>query len=79
MIGIGAVVLSGAQVKNGSIVAAGSVVLEGQQIDPYHLATGAPAKIKKKLPKNSSGDLPQSVKNYLNLAAACIQANRSND
>ena len=78
LIGIGAVILSGAQVKKGSIVAAGSVVLEGQQIAPYHLATGAPAKIKKKLPKNSPGDLPQSVKNYLNLAAACIQANRSN-
>jgi len=59
-------------------VAAGAVGTEGQQIDSYHLATGIPAKIKKKLPKNLSGDLPQSVKNYLNLAAACIQADRAN-
>ena len=78
LIGIGAVILSGAQVKEGSIVAAGSVVIEGQQIDPYHLATGIPAKIKKKLPKNLSGDQPQSVKNYLNLAAGCIQADHGN-
>ena len=76
MIGIGAVILSGAKVKKGSIVAAGSVVIEKQQIDPYHLATGTPAKIKKKLPKNPSGVLPQTVKNYLNLAADYIQANR---
>jgi carbonic anhydrase/acetyltransferase-like protein (isoleucine patch superfamily) len=78
LIGIGAVILSGAKVKKGSIVAAGSVVIEEQQIDPYHLATGSPAKMKKKLPKNPSGDLPQTVKNYLNLSAVYKQAGLGN-
>jgi carbonic anhydrase/acetyltransferase-like protein (isoleucine patch superfamily) len=59
-------------------VAAGSVVIEEQQIDPYHLATGSPAKMKKKLPKNPSGDLPQTVKNYLNLSAVYKQAGLGN-
>ena len=76
LIGIGAVVLSSAQVKEGSIVAAGSVVIEGHQIGPYQLATGVPAKIKKVLSRNPSGDVPQSVKNYLKLSATYMQAKR---
>jgi len=48
-IGINATVLSRARVKRGSIVAAGSVVIEDQQIEPYHLATGVPARVKKGL------------------------------
>ncbi len=68
LIGISAVVLSGAVVKEGSIVAAGSVVIEEQQIGPYHLAAGVPAKTKKILEKKPVEDLPRSVKNYLKLA-----------
>jgi carbonic anhydrase/acetyltransferase-like protein (isoleucine patch superfamily) len=68
LVGISAVVLSHAVVKEGSIVAAGSVVIENQRIGPYYLAAGVPAKIKNKIEENSADDLPQSVKNYLKLA-----------
>jgi carbonic anhydrase/acetyltransferase-like protein (isoleucine patch superfamily) len=78
LIGIGAIVLSGAQIKEGSIVAAGSVVTEGQQIGPYQLVTGVPAKGKKVLSKSLAGELPQSVKNYLKLAVSHMKSNRDN-
>ena len=68
LIGISATVLSRAVVKEGSIVAAGSVVIEKQQIGPYHLVAGVPAKIKNRFEKKSAEDLPQSVKNYLKIA-----------
>ena len=76
LIGIGAVVLSHAVVKEGSIVAAGSVVIEKQQIGPYQLAVGVPAKVKKRLEQNSMEDLPQSVKNYLKLAVNHLELHR---
>ena len=68
LIGISAAVLSGAVVREGSIVAAGSVVIKKQQIGPYHLVAGVPAKIKNRFKKKSAEDLPQSVKNYLEIA-----------
>lgn len=73
LVGISAVVLSGAVVKEGSIVAAGSVVIEKQQIGPYDLAVGVPAKIKKSLEKKSMKNLPPSVKNYLKLAVNYLE------
>lgn len=69
LIGINATVLSRARVKKGSIVAAGSVVIEDQQIGPYHLAAGVPAKIKRSIIQGSESELPTSVRNYLKLAA----------
>ncbi len=68
IIGISAVVLSCAVVKEGSIVAAGSVVIEKQQIGPYRLVVGVPARIKNRFEKKPAEDLPQSVKNYLKIA-----------
>ena len=73
LIGISATILTNAQVKEGSIIAAGSVVIEGQQVGPRHLATGVPAKMKKELPQKSGDDIPQSVYNYLKLAAEYSQ------
>lgn len=70
LIGISAAVLSRARIKTGSVVAAGSVVIEGQQIGPYQLATGVPARIKKNFADKTAADIPQSVKNYLKLSAS---------
>ena len=78
LIGIGAAILSGAVVKEGSIVAAGSVVIEAQQIGPYQLAAGVPARPKKRLEKKSDQELPQSVKNYLRLAVNHMEIHRRN-
>jgi gamma-carbonic anhydrase len=68
LIGISAVVLSHAMVKEGTIVAAGSVVIEKQEIGPYHLVAGIPATVKNKFEKQFAEELPPSVKNYLKIA-----------
>ena len=47
LVGIGAVVLNDALVREGSVVGAGSVVPEGMTVGPLELAAGVPAKIKK--------------------------------
>jgi carbonic anhydrase/acetyltransferase-like protein (isoleucine patch superfamily) len=78
-IGINATVLSRTRVKRGSIVAAGSVVIEDQQIEPYHLATGAPARVKKRIANHSEADLPIPVRNYLQLSAAYISLYQPKD
>jgi carbonic anhydrase/acetyltransferase-like protein (isoleucine patch superfamily) len=45
LIGMGAIVLSGARVGAGSLVAAGALVREGQTVPPGSLAVGAPARV----------------------------------
>ena len=49
LIGIGSIVLNDARVKTGSIVASGCVVKQGQEVGPYHMVAGAPARLKKEL------------------------------
>ena len=75
LIGINATVLSKAHVKEGSAIAAGSVVIEGKPIGPNQLAIGVPATVKKSITMNAPDDLPQSVKNYLKLAASYMNSN----
>jgi carbonic anhydrase/acetyltransferase-like protein (isoleucine patch superfamily) len=45
LVGIGAIVLSGARVGSGSVVAAGAVVLEGAEIPPGSLVVGTPGRV----------------------------------
>ncbi len=49
LIGMGAIVLSGARVGEGSIVAAGALVPEGTVIPPASLYVGVPARLRRKL------------------------------
>jgi carbonic anhydrase/acetyltransferase-like protein (isoleucine patch superfamily) len=49
LIGIGAIVLTGARVGKGSLVGAGAVVLENMKIPAGSLVLGAPARIVRKL------------------------------
>jgi len=49
LIGMGAIVLSGARVGRGAVVAAGALVPEGAAIPPGALAAGIPAKVRRDL------------------------------
>lgn len=62
LIGIGAIILNGAHIGRGSIISAGAVVKEGQQIPPFSLVVGVPAKIIKSLPENTDRIHAQAVK-----------------
>lgn len=46
LVGMGAIVMNGAQIGRGSLLAAGTVVLEGMKIPPNSLAVGLPAKVR---------------------------------
>ncbi len=69
LIGIGAIVLSGAVVGRGSVIGAGALVLEGQVIPPHSVAVGSPAKVIK------SAD-PDAVENHKRLAQKYMELAR---
>jgi carbonic anhydrase/acetyltransferase-like protein (isoleucine patch superfamily) len=68
LIGINAVVLSGARIKTGSVVAAGSVVRQDNEVGPYHLVTGVPASMKKRLSEDTVEKRKQTARSYIKTA-----------
>jgi len=70
LIGIGAIVLSGAHVGREAIVGAGSVVLEGMRIPPRMLAVGIPARVVRKVSAKDLAYIRRWVKEYVRLAKA---------
>ncbi len=70
MVGIGAIVLSGARVGAGAIIGAGSVVLEGTRIPPRSLAVGAPARVVRKVTARDLAYIRGWVAKYVQLAKA---------
>jgi carbonic anhydrase/acetyltransferase-like protein (isoleucine patch superfamily) len=49
LIGMGAIVLNGAEIGSDSIVAAGTLVTEGMHVPPRSLVMGSPAKVRRAL------------------------------
>jgi len=68
LIGMNAVILSGACVKTGTIIAAGAVVKEGQTAGPFQLLAGMPATVKKEMSEDILEILKLPVDEYLELA-----------
>ncbi len=62
LIGMGAIVLSGAKIGRGSIIAAGALVKENDVIPPYSLVVGMPGKVVKQLSDDVSKMHSQAVK-----------------
>jgi carbonic anhydrase/acetyltransferase-like protein (isoleucine patch superfamily) len=69
LIGIGAIVLSGAKIGKGAIIGAGTLVLEGQEIPPYAMAVGSPAKVIRTITEEDAA-------NHLRLAAKYVMSAR---
>ncbi|HNX75134.1 MAG TPA: gamma carbonic anhydrase family protein [Candidatus Rifleibacterium sp.] len=67
LIGMGAIVLSGAVVGEGSVLAAGSVVRENEIIPPGSLVAGVPAKIKSQVGPEWQQRLRESAEHYVSL------------
>lgn len=68
LIGIGALVLSGARVGRDAVIAAGAVVMEGQLVEPAMLMAGIPAAAKRSLTAAEQARLHQPSATYAELA-----------
>jgi len=65
LIGIGAIILDGAEVEPDCIIAAGSLVPEGKKIPSGWLAMGAPAKPVRELTPQERKKLLEYAQNYI--------------
>ena len=65
LIGIGAIVLDGAEVESDCVIAAGALVPEGKKIPSGWLAMGAPAKPVRELTPQERKKLLEYAKNYI--------------
>jgi carbonic anhydrase/acetyltransferase-like protein (isoleucine patch superfamily) len=66
LIGIGAIVLTGAVIGNNCIVAAGTVIKEHFIVPAGSLVAGVPGVIKKSLTKEDIESISSSAQNYIN-------------
>ncbi|MBF0544175.1 MAG: gamma carbonic anhydrase family protein [Candidatus Riflebacteria bacterium] len=68
LIGMGAIILSGAKIGSNSLIAAGSLVREGQEFPPNSLIAGNPACLKKSLSDQQILKIRESAEKYHKLA-----------
>lgn len=66
LIGMGAIVMDGAEIGEGSIIAAGAVVLEGTKVPPGSVYAGVPAKRVKSVDQAlMEGEIGRIARNYV--------------
>ncbi|MFQ5678191.1 MAG: gamma carbonic anhydrase family protein [Gemmatimonadota bacterium] len=65
LIGMGAIVLSGAVIGRGSLVAAGAVVTEGAQVPPGSLVVGVPGRVVREVDAELGRRMRETVEHYL--------------
>jgi carbonic anhydrase/acetyltransferase-like protein (isoleucine patch superfamily) len=70
LIGMGAVVLSGAVIGRGSLVAAGAVVTEGMEVPPDSLVVGLPGRVIRRVDERLRQRMRHTVEDYRNLKEA---------
>ncbi|MFN8601384.1 MAG: gamma carbonic anhydrase family protein [Candidatus Binatia bacterium] len=69
LIGIGSIVLDGAEIGSDCMIGAGALVTPGTKIPPGHLAVGSPARVKRPLEPGEIEHLKRSAANYVMLSA----------
>jgi carbonic anhydrase/acetyltransferase-like protein (isoleucine patch superfamily) len=65
LIGMGAIVLNGAEVGEDSIVAAGALVTEGMRVPPRSLVMGSPGKVRRALEDDQVAAILEYASNYV--------------
>ncbi|NYZ77667.1 gamma carbonic anhydrase family protein [Candidatus Micrarchaeota archaeon] len=65
LVGMGAIVMDGAEIGEWCIIGAGAVVTPGTKIEPGSLAVGLPAKVLRKLDEDDKKLIRKSAANYL--------------
>ena len=65
LIGMGAIVLNGAEIGHDSIVAAGALVVEDMQVPPRSLVMGSPAKVRRPLSDEEVASIRRYAERYV--------------
>ena len=65
LIGMGAIVLNGAEIGSDSIVAAGTLVVEGMRVPPRSLVMGSPAKVRRPLDDDEVASIGDYAARYV--------------
>ncbi|ADU31564.1 gamma carbonic anhydrase family protein [Evansella cellulosilytica] len=65
LIGMGSIILDGAEIGEGAFIGAGSLVPQGKKIPPRSLAFGRPAKVVRKLSDNDMMDMDRIRREYV--------------
>jgi len=68
LIGMGAIVLDGAEIGDESIVGAGSLVTQNKKFPPRSLIIGSPAKAVRELTEDEVAAIRKNAKEYIELA-----------
>ena len=73
LVGLGAVILDGAEIGKQSIIGANALVTGGTKIPPGSLVLGSPAKVVRKLSKEERAGLKWWAQKYVDNGAYCLQ------
>lgn len=68
LVGMGSIILDGAEIGEGALIGAGSLVPQGKKIPPNTLAFGRPAKVVRNLTTEDIKDMERISKEYLEKA-----------
>jgi carbonic anhydrase/acetyltransferase-like protein (isoleucine patch superfamily) len=68
LVGMGAIVLNGADIGSDSILGAGTVVMEGSRIPSGSVVVGVPGKVIKKVSDQQRNHIVENARNYWTLA-----------
>ena len=68
LIGMGSIILDGAEIGEGAFIGAGSLVSPGKKIPPYTLAMGRPAKVIRELTEAEKKGVMNGVEDYVKKA-----------
>lgn len=74
LIGMGAIIMDGAEVGSGTIVGAGALITKDTQIPPGMLVVGSPARIVRKLTAKERQSIPTLASKYCKVSAAFASA-----
>ncbi|HZT75011.1 MAG TPA: gamma carbonic anhydrase family protein [Vicinamibacterales bacterium] len=73
LIGIGAILLNGSRIGEGSIVAAGTLITEDLQVPPRSLVMGSPGKVKRLLTHKEVDDIRLYADRYVGYMADYVK------
>lgn len=68
LIGMGSIVLDGAEIGEGAFIGAGSLVPPGKKIPPNTLAMGRPAKVVRDITEEDRKDMDRIIREYVEKA-----------